>query len=143
VAAAAGCPEAEIDALQGREWGMRVVHVAPTREEALRAVEAPFMGYQRKMAVLRSDGTGGTVPNSFDRRALRLRPFQEYLATGWTLLGTPDEVREGLGQYLEATGYQRVLLLMALPGLPTELALRSMRMFAEHVAPAMTPVAHL
>jgi hypothetical protein len=32
---------------------------------------------------------------------------------------------------------------MALPGLDTRLALRSMRMFAEHVAPAMTPVAHL
>jgi alkanesulfonate monooxygenase SsuD/methylene tetrahydromethanopterin reductase-like flavin-dependent oxidoreductase (luciferase family) len=122
---------------------MRVVHVAPSREEALRAVEGPFMGYQRKMAVLRSDSTGGTVPDSFDRSTLRFRPFQDYLATGWMILGPPDEVREGLRQYLEATGYQRVLLLMALPGLDTRLALRSMRMFAEHVAPAMTPVAHL
>jgi alkanesulfonate monooxygenase SsuD/methylene tetrahydromethanopterin reductase-like flavin-dependent oxidoreductase (luciferase family) len=80
------------------------------------------------------------VPNSFDRSLLKLRSFQEYLATGWTLVGTPDEVREGLEQYREATGYQRVLLLMALPGLPTELALRSMRLFAEKVAPAMTSV---
>jgi alkanesulfonate monooxygenase SsuD/methylene tetrahydromethanopterin reductase-like flavin-dependent oxidoreductase (luciferase family) len=143
VALAAGRAEAEVAATESREWGMRVVHVAPSREEALRAVEGPFMGYQRKMAVLRSDSTGGTVPNSFDRSTLRLRSFQEYLSTGWTLLGTPDEVREGLQQYLEATGYQRVLLLMALPGLDTRLALRSMRMFAEHVAPAMTPVAHL
>jgi alkanesulfonate monooxygenase SsuD/methylene tetrahydromethanopterin reductase-like flavin-dependent oxidoreductase (luciferase family) len=142
VAREAGRSEAEIDALQRREWGMRVVHVAPSRAEALRAVEAPFMGYQRKMAVLRSDGTGGTVPNSFDRRTLRLRSFEEYLSTGWTLLGTPDQVRDGLQQYVEATGYQRVLLLMALPGLDTTLALRSMRLFAEHVAPAMTPVAH-
>jgi alkanesulfonate monooxygenase SsuD/methylene tetrahydromethanopterin reductase-like flavin-dependent oxidoreductase (luciferase family) len=121
-----------------------VVHVAPSREEALRAVEEPFMGYQRKMAVLRSDSTGGTVPNSFDRSTLRFRSFQDYLATGWMILGTPDEVREGLQQYVEATGYQRVLLLMALPGLDTRLALRSMRMFAEHVVPAMTPpVPHL
>jgi alkanesulfonate monooxygenase SsuD/methylene tetrahydromethanopterin reductase-like flavin-dependent oxidoreductase (luciferase family) len=101
------------------------------------------MGYQRKMAVLRSDGTGGTVPNSFDRTTLRLRSFGEYLATGWTLLGTPEEVQEGLQQYLEATGYQRVLLLMALPGLDTALAMRSMRMFAEHVAPALAPAAHV
>jgi alkanesulfonate monooxygenase SsuD/methylene tetrahydromethanopterin reductase-like flavin-dependent oxidoreductase (luciferase family) len=130
----------EIEALEAQSWGMRVVHVAPSREEALQAVEAPFMGYQHKMAVLRSDGTGGTVPNSFDRSLLRLRSFHEYLSTGWTLLGTPDEVREGLQQYLEATGYQRVLLLMALPGLPTALALRSMRLFAEKVAPAVASV---
>jgi hypothetical protein len=50
-------------------------------------------------------------------------------------------VREGLQQYLEATGYQRVMLLMALPGLDTALALRSMRLFADEVAPAMAPVA--
>ena len=140
VAREAGRSPGEIEALERQSWGMRVVHVAPSREEALRAVEAPFMGYQHKMAVLRSDGTGGTVPNSFDRSLLRLRSFQEYLATGWTLLGTADEVREGLLQYREATGYRRVLLLMALPGLPTELALRSMRLFAEKVAPAMASV---
>ena len=35
------------------------------------------------------------------------------------------------------------LLLTALPGLDTGLALRSMRMFAEQVAPALTPAAHI
>ena len=140
VAREAGRSLPEIEALEARSWGMRVVHVAPSREEATRAVEAPFMGYQQKMAILRSDSTGGTVPNSFDRSLLRLRPFQEYLATGWMLVGTPDEVRDGLQQYREATGYRRVLLLMALPGLPTGLAVRSMRLFAEKVAPAMASV---
>ena len=136
----AGRSPGEIETLEAQSWGMRVVHVAPSREEALRAIEAPFMGYQQKMAVLRSDSAGGSVPDSFDRSLLRLRSFQEYLATGWTLLGTADEVREGLQQYLEATGYRRVLLLMALPGLDTALALRSMRLFAEKVAPAVAPV---
>ncbi len=140
VAREAGRSPREIEALEGQSWGMRVVHVAASRQEALQAIEAPFMGYQHKMAVLRSDSTGGSVPNSFDRSLLRLRSFDEYLATGWTLLGTADEVREGLQQYLEATGYQRVLLLMALPGLPTGLALRSMRLFQEKVAPGMTSV---
>src|SRR5206468_10432 len=99
-------------------------------------------GYQRKMAVLRSDATGGSVPNSFDRSLLRLRRFHEYLDDGWALIGTPDEVRDGLQRYLDASGLQRVMLLMALPGLATALALRSMRLFADEVAPAMTPVAH-
>ena len=136
-ARAAGRSDAEIDELEGRCGGMRVVHVAPDRDAARRATEPPFMSYQRKMAMLRSDATGGNVPNSFDRSLLRLRTFREYLADGWALIGTPAEVRDRLQQYLEATGYQRVLLLMALPGIETTLALRSMRMFAEQVAPAM------
>jgi alkanesulfonate monooxygenase SsuD/methylene tetrahydromethanopterin reductase-like flavin-dependent oxidoreductase (luciferase family) len=136
-----GRAETEIEALEQRGWGMRVVHVAPTRREALAAVEGPFMGYQQKMAVLRSDGTGGTVPNSFDRSLLKLRRFEEYLSTGWMVVGTADEVRAGLQRYLDVTGYRRILLLMALPGLATGLALRSMRLFAEHVAPALAPVA--
>ena len=44
---------------------------------------------------------------------MRPRPFEEYLATGWTLIGTAD----------------------------TALARRSMRLFADEVAPAMAPVA--
>jgi alkanesulfonate monooxygenase SsuD/methylene tetrahydromethanopterin reductase-like flavin-dependent oxidoreductase (luciferase family) len=136
-ALAAGRSETEVDALQGVSWGMRVVHVAPDRDEALRVTEPPFMGYQRKMAVLRSDATGGSLSDSFDRSLLRLRTFREYLDDGWALIGTPADVRDGLRTYVEATGYQRVLLVMALPGLDTPLALRSMRLFAEKVAPAL------
>jgi alkanesulfonate monooxygenase SsuD/methylene tetrahydromethanopterin reductase-like flavin-dependent oxidoreductase (luciferase family) len=136
-ALAAGRSAVEIEGLERQSWGMRVVHVAPSHQEALAATEAPFMGYQRKMAILRSEATGGTVPNSFDRTLLRLRPFGEYLDAGWAILGTPDEVRDGLRSYLEATGYERVLLLMALPGLDTALALRSMRLFGQEVAPAL------
>ena len=141
-ALAAGHTDTEIDGLERQSWGMRVVHVAPGRDEALRATEAPFMGYQERLARLRSDGTGGGLPDSFDRSMVRLRPFHEYLDSGVALLGAPDEVRNGLQDYLGATGHRRVLLLMALPGLETALALRSMRLFAEAVAPALAPVAH-
>jgi alkanesulfonate monooxygenase SsuD/methylene tetrahydromethanopterin reductase-like flavin-dependent oxidoreductase (luciferase family) len=137
-ALAAGRTEAEIDALEARCGGMRVVHVAPDRAEALRATEPPFMSYQHKMAGLRSEGTGGTVPNSYDRSLVRLREFREYLADGWALIGSPADVRDGLQQFVDATGYQRVLLLMALPGIDTSLALRSMRLFIDEVAPAIT-----
>jgi alkanesulfonate monooxygenase SsuD/methylene tetrahydromethanopterin reductase-like flavin-dependent oxidoreductase (luciferase family) len=138
-AAAAGRSPAEIEDLERRAWGMRVVHVGPDHDEALRVTEPAFMGYQQKMAVLRSDSTGGSVPGSFDRSLLRLRSFRDYLNDGWALIGTPGEVRDGLQEYLDATGYQRVLLLMALPGLATSLALRSMRLFADEVAPALAP----
>jgi alkanesulfonate monooxygenase SsuD/methylene tetrahydromethanopterin reductase-like flavin-dependent oxidoreductase (luciferase family) len=137
-ARAAGRTDAEIEAIERRCGGMRVVHVAPDRDEALRTTEPPFMSYQRRMAMLRSDATGGNVPNSFDRSLLRLRAFEEYLADGWALIGTPDEVREGLQRFIDATGYGRVLLLMALPGIETAQALRAMQLFAEKVAPAIT-----
>jgi alkanesulfonate monooxygenase SsuD/methylene tetrahydromethanopterin reductase-like flavin-dependent oxidoreductase (luciferase family) len=140
-ARAAGRSDGEIADLERRSWGMRVVHVAPSRQDALGGTEAAFMSYQRKMAVLRSEATGGSVPNSFDRSLLRLRTFHDYLEDGWALIGTPAEVRDGLQQYAEATGLRRVMLVMALPGLDTALALRSMRLFAEEVAPAMTPIA--
>ena len=128
---AVGRPAAEIEALERQSWGMQVVHMAPSHDEALKVVEAPFMGYQRRMAVLRSETTGGSLPDSFDRTLVRLRPFREYLENGMALIGTPSEVRKGLQEYLDATGYQRVMLLMAVPGLETNLALRSMRLFAE------------
>jgi alkanesulfonate monooxygenase SsuD/methylene tetrahydromethanopterin reductase-like flavin-dependent oxidoreductase (luciferase family) len=99
------------------------------------------MGYQHKMARLRSDSTGGSLADSFDRSLLRLRTFREYLDDGWALIGTPAEVREGLRAYVDATGYQRILLVMALPGLETSFALRSMRMFADEVAPALADLA--
>src|SRR5258707_10583054 len=116
---------------------MRVVHVATHHDEAVRATEAPFMGYQHRMARLPSEGTGGGLADSFDRSFVRLRPFREYLDSGVALVGTPDEVRHGLQAYLDATGHQRVLLVMALPGLETDPALESMRLFAEQVAPAL------
>jgi alkanesulfonate monooxygenase SsuD/methylene tetrahydromethanopterin reductase-like flavin-dependent oxidoreductase (luciferase family) len=138
-ALASGRSVAEVDDLQKRSWVMRVVHVAPDRDEAIRATEAPFMGYQRRMSVLRSDGTGGSIPDSFDRSLLRLRSFRDYLDDGWLMLGAPDEIRDALRAFVDTTGYQRILLVMALPGLDTSLALRSMRLFADHVAPTLHP----
>jgi len=140
-ARAAGRSEAEVERLMRQAWGMRVVHVGPTRDEALRATEAPFMGYQRRIATLRSESLGGSVPDSFDRSLVRLRPFQDYLDEGLAMIGSPDDVRDQLRDYLEATGYEHVLLLMALPGLGTAEALRSMRLFAEEVQPRIKTVA--
>ena len=136
-AAAAGYTKEEVADLERRSWLMRVVHVAPDREIALRATEAPFMGYQQKMSRLRSDSTGGTVPNSFDRSLLRLRSFADYMGEGWLVIGSPEEVRDRLQVDLAGTGLQRLMLLTALPGLDTEMALRSMRLFVEKVAHAL------
>ena len=94
--------------------------------------------FARFLATSRADGKAIAELGEQLNQLLRLRTFSEYLADGWALIGAPAEVRDGLQQYFDATGYQRVLLLMALPGIETPLALRSMRLFAEAVAPAMT-----
>ena len=83
---AAGRSLAEIEALEAQSWGMRVVHVAPdSRRGAARHRGARSWATSGKMAVLRSDATGGSVPSSFDRSLLRLRAFREYLDDGWAL----------------------------------------------------------
>ena len=101
---AAGHAEAEVERLEHQSWGMRVVHVATHHDEAVRATEAPFMGYQHRMARLRSEGTGGGLADSFDRSFVRLRPFREYLDSGVALVGTPDEVTATIRRVMASIG---------------------------------------
>lgn len=136
-ALAAGHAPATVADLLARSWGMRVVHVAPDRAGALRASEPPFMSYQRQLATRRTEGVGARLGDSFDPALVRLRPFEEYLDAGLAFIGGPDEVAAALGRYAEETGYRRVMLLMALPGLPPADALRSMELFAARVLPQL------
>lgn len=128
-ASASGIDTTTIDDLERRSWGMRCVHVAPETATALAAARGPFMAYQERLsarAQVRSRLTHA-----------RLRPFEEYLDSGLAFLGSPDHVVDGLGRYLEATRYERVMLLMALAGLPHAGTLRSMELFAAKVAPQL------
>ena len=72
---------------------------------------------------------------------MRLRPFRDYLDEGLAMIGSPHDVRERLQEYLDATGYQRAPLLMALPGLATGEALRSMRRSPRRMPRAEDPAA--
>ena len=73
----------------------------------------------------------------FKKMRERLFKSSSRLDEGLAAIGGPDEVVESLGRYLEATGYGRVLLLMALPGLAAADALRSMELFAARVMPQL------
>jgi alkanesulfonate monooxygenase SsuD/methylene tetrahydromethanopterin reductase-like flavin-dependent oxidoreductase (luciferase family) len=128
-ALAAGIDEGEVGALLEQSWGMRCVFVADDQRSAIDAVRGPFMAYQERLAS-RNNVVGRIVQ-------ARLRPFEEYLDMGLAIFGTPDQVVDGLGRYAESTGYTRVLLLVALAGLPGTAAIRSMELFSTRVMPQL------
>ncbi|MFN8557981.1 MAG: LLM class flavin-dependent oxidoreductase [Dehalococcoidia bacterium] len=101
------------------------------------AARGPFMAYQALLANRHAGDTAGPAPATFDRSLLRLRPFEEYLDQRMAIFGGPDEVVDGLGRYAEATGYRRIMLLIALIGMPPAAALRAMEVFAAKVAPQL------
>ena len=125
----AGHDTATVEALWRQSWGMRCVYIAPDHETAIAAVRDPFMAYQERLAAR---------ANVRDRLShARLQPFEAYLETGRAIFGSADEVVDGLGRYAEETGYERVLLLMALAGLPAAETMRSMELFAARVMPQL------
>lgn len=131
-ATATGLGADALASLLEQSWGMRCVHVALDRVSALAAVEGPFMAYQRRLserANVRERLSHG-----------RLQPFQSYLETGRAIFGSPDDVVDGLARYAEEAGHGRILLLMALAGLPVRDTLRSMELFATHVMPQLAGV---
>ena len=137
-ALASGHPPADVADRQARSWGMRVVHVAEDRAAAQASGQAAFMLYQQALEHRRQERLEqNAASQSFDPALIRLRPFEEYLADNLAAFGSPDEVTDALGRYLEATGYQRLSLLIALPGLAASAALRSMELFAAKVAPQL------
>jgi alkanesulfonate monooxygenase SsuD/methylene tetrahydromethanopterin reductase-like flavin-dependent oxidoreductase (luciferase family) len=128
-AAAAGFDATTIDDAERRCWGMRCVHVSPDAATAVAAAQGPFMAYQERLSA-RAERRS-RLPHA------RLRPFDEYLDLGLAFFGSPDQIADGLGRYIEETRYERVMLLMALAGLPRADTLRSMELFAAKVTPQL------
>ncbi len=128
-ALAGGLDASSVQSLIDRSWGMRCVHVASDGAAAVATARDPFMAYQARL-----DGRS----NVLDRlRHARLRPFDEYLQEGLALFGSPEQVVDSLGRYAEETGYQQVMLLMAIAGLPAADTMRSMELFAARVLPQL------
>lgn len=136
-ALASGHDDSTVQGLLDQSWGMRVVHVARDQAAAVAAVKEPFMGYQYRLSVLRAlDGRVG-IRDKEGRSLTPLRPFEDYMDKGLVMFGSPNQVVDGLGRYAEQTGYQRVMLLFALAGLPGAEAMRSMELFAARVLPQL------
>ncbi|HVA24900.1 MAG TPA: LLM class flavin-dependent oxidoreductase [Chloroflexota bacterium] len=71
------------------------------------------------------------------RRSSAAMSYQDLLETGFITFGSPDTVRRRLLDYQRDMGFGKLVPLMHFGSLPHDLTVRSMRLFAEEVMPAL------
>lgn len=119
---------------KGRTRGVRLVFVAPTRQEALErsaaAAESYFQlmlgkGYHQQAV---STGMAPAIVRSDEERR-RLASF---------IIGSPEEVAAELDAYVETTGVDQFDIMAQIPGLATEDVRRSMSLVQNEVRPRLS-----
>jgi alkanesulfonate monooxygenase SsuD/methylene tetrahydromethanopterin reductase-like flavin-dependent oxidoreductase (luciferase family) len=117
------------------------LYVAETARQAREEPEASTMGFFRSIskALKKSDGATAQTAEAREARASRLAEisYDEVLAD-YAIVGTPDEVTERVLALREEMGFSTLSMWMNPGGLiPNERVLKSMRLFAERVAPRL------
>jgi alkanesulfonate monooxygenase SsuD/methylene tetrahydromethanopterin reductase-like flavin-dependent oxidoreductase (luciferase family) len=115
--------------------------VAESEEEAKRDAEPHAMWFHRLLSTLLPGAPGKEVHSSYELYST-VQKHQEEIAFDelydWgTCYGTPDRVIERIKQYAMRTGTNHWLSEMKFGGMPHEKAMKSMKLFAEHVMPAL------
>jgi alkanesulfonate monooxygenase SsuD/methylene tetrahydromethanopterin reductase-like flavin-dependent oxidoreductase (luciferase family) len=135
----AGHSEADVQkALQS--WGVsRHIYVAPMDAQALREAEAAERWYQQSLARFlvpeNIDAAPPVLQPQFRATADRLKTVTwEKLVEETVLFGSPERIIDRVYEMQEA-GVGELLCWMNFGGLPHELVIRSMRLFAEKVMP--------
>ncbi len=122
----------------------RNAYVAPTDDEAIADAEPALT----EMLILFKDAAVppdlSLMPDSyaFHRESFRAfeeppESFQDIVDAGLILCGSPATVADQLRAQRDAVGMEQVALLFAFGTLPHEKVLRSIRLFAEQVIPAL------
>ena len=122
----------------------RNAYVAPTDDEAVADAEPALT----EMLILFKDAAVppdlSLMPDSYAFHRESFRAFEEppesfgdIVDAGLILCGSPATVAEQLHAQVDAVGMEQLALLFAFGTLPHEKVLRSMRLFAEHVIPAL------
>ena len=117
-------------------------------------VESPRVGIVRQVVVADTDEEAVAITqaayNAWNRSILKLwhdhDDHSRDVQFGWdmaaqhetVLFGTPERVREQLGRLIEVSGCNYVLCVFAWGTIPHEKALRSLRLFADEVMPALS-----
>lgn len=115
--------------LDRRDWRvMTAVHVAETREQAFTDVSAHLFAFD-------SDYLSGTLGRPFAYDGPRDAYAGWLVERGSALIGSPDDVANGLRQMVERSGGFGGLLLRAQDFGPDDMMRRSYELFARQVMP--------
>ncbi len=109
---------------------IRIVHVAESEEQALKEIGEGLLYHENMYASWFKKA--GTLEHEADLAAFR---SVADLPTDRYILGDPDTVAAKIAELEEQYGFNELILWGRLPGVPLEVASRSLRAFAEHVMP--------
>jgi alkanesulfonate monooxygenase SsuD/methylene tetrahydromethanopterin reductase-like flavin-dependent oxidoreductase (luciferase family) len=109
---------------------VRQVVIADTDEEAARIAQTAHGVWNRSILKLWHDHDDHSRDAQF---GWEMATQHETI-----LFGSPTRVREQLGRLLEVSGCNYVLCVFAWGTIPHDLALRSLRLFADEVMPAFS-----
>jgi alkanesulfonate monooxygenase SsuD/methylene tetrahydromethanopterin reductase-like flavin-dependent oxidoreductase (luciferase family) len=119
--------------------GVRLVFVAPTREQAVAESGAAVATYFAQMAgkyYHKEAVEAGALPSE-------ARTLEEMRRQVSFLAGTPDEVARMLNDHIARTGLDQLDLMVQVPGVSSEAVVRSLRLIQDEVRPRLrfTPAA--
>ncbi len=118
----------------GEVRGARMVYVGDTDEDALAGVETPattWFATSRKGAYYRQAVEDGRFATEEPADLRDLLSRIEYI------VGAPETVAAGLRRYMSEANVDRLDIMLHTPGMPQDALQRSMRLFAQEVAPLL------
>jgi alkanesulfonate monooxygenase SsuD/methylene tetrahydromethanopterin reductase-like flavin-dependent oxidoreductase (luciferase family) len=114
------------------------IYVTESNDAVLREAE-PYLAHYERIARARTRaGTGVELPRAYTMR--ERHDFAHEIATGNIIAGDPDRCIETIRHWQELAGLTSISGTFYFGGLPQELALRNIRLFAEHVMPHPQPL---
>ncbi len=134
-----GCTQLQIEELLRRWVVTKHVYVAPTDAEARADAQGPEMWYRDAfIRSLSADDLVGLDPSVYEGAnamisRLRAQTWED-LVDSALVIGSPETVAARVAE-LQAAGVGEMVCWMNFGGLPPEKVRRSMRLFAEEVAP--------
>jgi alkanesulfonate monooxygenase SsuD/methylene tetrahydromethanopterin reductase-like flavin-dependent oxidoreductase (luciferase family) len=115
------------------------VHIGDDRQSAIDELRAPIAERGRFLSQQRPVGTapdGTPYPISY------VPPLEQTLERGGMLVGSIADVRDGLVDVVETLGVDEIAIEMGFPGMLEDVVARQIRLFAEHVRPALEHARH-
>ncbi len=130
--------------------GARLIHVAETNEKAIEEVKEAVYYFFRVLS--RPVNNPAPVPGLQTDRSFQFRrniekdfpgphtPFEAMRENGFIVCGDPDYVAKWLEKDMKVAGYGHFMGMFRVGNLAHEKVMKSKRLFADHVLPALRPI---